>query len=273
MSLGAAIAFFTTFSLAPVLLAAIAVAGLAFGREAAQGAIVSELGSLVGQKGASTIEGMIATAGDLGSGALGTVVGIATFLLAATGAIVELQDDLNIIWKAKALETHGVADFLRSRLVSIAFILGVGFLLLVSLVVDAGLSAFGSYLEAEFSGAAMILGVLNSVVSFGVAVLFFAMIFRLLPAVDLTWRDVGMGAMVTALLFTAGKFLIGSYLGQSNVASGYGAASSVVTLLLWVYYSALILLFGAEFTKAFAADHGSAAGREAAMRGQKSVNA
>jgi membrane protein len=261
MSLGAAIAFFTVFSLAPILLAAIAVAGLAFGREAAQGALVSELGGLVGDDGAATIEAMIASASDVGSGVVGTAVGITTFLLVATGAVVELQDDLNIIWKVKPAETYGVMDFLRTRLLSLGFILGIGFLLLVSLIIDAGLSSFGSYLEAEFSGAAVILGALNSLVSFAVAVLLFGMIFKILPAVDLTWRDVAIGAVVTALLFTVGKFLIGVYLGRSNVASSYGAAASLITILLWVYYSSLILLFGAEFTKVFANAYGSHAGR------------
>ncbi len=260
MSLGAAIAFFTAFSLAPILFAAIAVAGLAFGRDEAQGALVSEFGTLVGDKGAATVETMIANAGDVGSGVFGTMVGTVTFLLIATGAIVELQDDLNIIWKAQAPATHGLMNFLRSRLISVAFILGIAFLLLVSLVIDAGVSSFGGYLEAQFSGVAFIISTLNGAVSFAIAVLFFAMIFKLLPAVDLTWRDVAMGAVVTALLFTFGKSLIGIYLGQSNVASAYGTAGSIITVLLWVYYSSLILLFGAEFTKVYARSHGSQVG-------------
>jgi membrane protein len=269
MSLGAAIAFFTIFSLAPILLAAIAVAGLAFGREAAQGALVSELGTFTGKEGGAAIEAMIVSASDVGSGVVGTIIGIATFLVVATGAVVELQDDLNLIWKAKPPESYGVIDFLRTRFLSIAFILGIGFLLLVSLIIDAGLSSFGGYLEAAFSGAALILSALNSIVSFGVAVLLFGMIFKILPAVDLTWRDVAIGAVVTALLFTVGKVLIGFYLGQSNVASSYGAAGSMITILLWVYYSSLILLFGAEFTKAFAESHGSRAGRDRPSRAQQ----
>jgi membrane protein len=264
MSLGAAIAFFTVFSLAPILLAAIAVAGLAFGREAAQGALVSELAALVGDNGAATIEAMIASASDVGSGVVGTAIGITTFLLVATGAVVELQDDLNIIWKAKPADTYGVVDFLRTRLLSMAFILGIGFILLVSLIIDAGLSSFGNYLEAAFSGAAVVLSALNSLFSFAVAVLLFAMIFKILPAEDLTWRDVAVGAVVTALLFTAGKLLIGFYLGRSDLASSYGAAASLITILLWIYYSSLILLFGAEFTKVFANAYGSHAGRKGA---------
>jgi len=257
MSLGASIAFFTVFSLAPMLLAAIAVAGLAFGREAAQGAIVGELGGLIGTKEASALEALIAGASNVGSGIIGTSVGIATFLLLVTGAVVELQDDLNIIWKAKPPASYGVMDFVRTRLVSFALVLGIGFLLLVSLVIDTGLTAVGHYLEANFSGATIILRFLNNLVSFAVAAVLFAMIFKILPAVDITWNDVFTGALVTALLFTFGKFLIGYYLGKSNVASAYGAAASIITILLWIYYSSLILLFGAEFTKAYAESRGS----------------
>jgi len=257
MSLGASIAFFTVFSLAPMLLAAIAVAGLAFGREAAQGAIVSELGGMIGTNEASTLETMIASARNVGSGIVGTTIGIITFLLLVTGAVIELQDDLNIIWKAKQPASSGIVSFLRTRLISFALVLGIGFLLLVSLVVDAGLSAISAYLEANFSGATVILRFLNSLVAFVIAVLLFAMIFKLLPNVDITWGDVWTGSLVTALLFTIGKFLIGYYLGKSNIASSYGAAASIITILLWIYYSSLILLFGAEFTKVYAERHGS----------------
>jgi membrane protein len=257
MSLGASIAFFTVFSLAPMLLAAIAVAGLVFGREAAQGAIVAELGGLIGTNEASALETMIASASNVGSGILGTAIGIVTFLLLVTGAVVELQDNLNIIWKAKLPASYGILDFIRTRLVGFALVLGIGFLLLVSLVIDTGLTAVGHYLEANFSGATIILRFLNSLVAFAVATLLFAMMFKLLPAVDLRWSDVWTGSLVTALLFTIGKFLIGYYLGKSNVASSYGAAASIITILLWIYYSSLILLFGAEFTKAYAESRGS----------------
>ena len=260
MSLGASIAFFTVFSLAPMLLAAIAVAGLVFGREAAQGAIVAELGGLVGETGAKAIEAMIASASNIGSGVIGTMVGIITFVLVSTGAFVELQDDLNLIWKVKPRESSGVTVFLRTRILSLALVVGIGFLLLVSLILDAGLTALGSYLEAGFSGASVILQILNSAAAFAVAVLLFAMIFKILPDVDLTWRDVGTGAVITGVLFTVGKFLIGLYLGMSTIASSFGAAASIITILLWVYYSSLILLYGAEFTKVYAESHGSRAG-------------
>jgi membrane protein len=230
MSLGAAIAFFTVFSLAPILLAAIAVAGLAFGREAAQGALVDELSGLIGEQGGVGIETMIASASNVGSGIIGTTIGIATFLFVATGAIVELQDDLNIIWKAPLPESYGVMDFIRTRLLSLSLVTGMGFLLLVSLVIDSGLSALGSYLEAAFSGAAVILWLLNNVVAFCIATLLFGMIFKILPSVDLTWRDVARGAVLTALLFTFGKFAIGTYLGMSNTPSSYGAAASIITI-------------------------------------------
>ena len=260
MSLGASIAFFTVFSLAPMLLAAIAVAGLVFGREAAQGAIVAELGGLVGETGAKAIEAMIASASNIGSGVIGTMVGIITFVLVSTGAFVELQDDLNLIWKVKPRESSGVTVFLRTRILSLALVVGIGFLLLVSLILDAGLTALGSYLEAGFSGASVILQILNSAAAFAVAVLLFAMIFKILPDVDLTWRDVGTGAVITGVLFTVGKFLIGLYLGMSTIASSFGAAASIITILLWVYYLSLILLYGAEFTKVYAESHGSRAG-------------
>jgi len=259
MSLGAAIAFFTVFSLAPMLLVAIAVAGLAFGREAAQGAIVDELGGLIGGQTGAALEGMIVSAGNFESGVVGLFVGVATFLFLATGAVIELQDNLNIIWKVKPPQSYGVAAFIQTRILSLTLIVGFGFLLMVSLVLDAGLTRLGVYLESGFAGASAILRILNTAVGFAIAVLLFAMIFKILPAVELTWRDVWMGAIVTAILFTAGKFAIGYYIGKSGVASAYGAAGSIVTILLWIYYSSLILLFGAEFTKAYAKSRGSRA--------------
>jgi len=200
---------------------------------------------------------MLASAADVGSGIVGTTIGVLTFVVLVTGAVIELQDDLNIIWKAQPQTSYGFTDFIRTRVLSLALVLGIGFLLLVSLVIDTALSALGSYLEARFSGATVILWVLNNAFALAAATGLFAMIFKILPNVDLTWRDVATGALTTALLFTAGKFLIGLYLGQSNIASSYGAAASVMTIMLWVYYSSMILLFGAEFTKAYAESRGS----------------
>ena len=257
MSLGAAIAFYTVFSLAPMLLAAIAVAGLVFGREAAQGAVVAEIGGLIGTKEATAIEAMIASAGNVGSGIVGTVIGGLTFLLVATGAFVELQDDLNLIWKVPPPERSGIAVFFRTRLLSLALVIAIGFLLLVSLTVDAGLSAVQTYLASALPGFAILLGFTNFVISLAVATLLFALIFKILPDVELSWHDVWFGALTTAILFALGKFLIGFYLGKSGVASSYGAAASVITILLWVFYSSQILLFGAELTKAYAERRGT----------------
>ena len=230
-----------------------------FGREAAQGAIVDELGGLIGGQTGAALEGMIVSAGNFESGVVGLFVGVATFLFLATGAVIELQDNLNIIWKVKPPQSYGVAAFIQTRILSLTLIVGFGFLLMVSLVLDAGLTRLGVYLESGFAGASAILRILNTAVGFAIAVLLFAMIFKILPAVELTWRDVWMGAIVTAILFTAGKFAIGYYIGKSGVASAYGAAGSIVTILLWIYYSSLILLFGAEFTKAYAKSRGSRA--------------
>lgn len=261
MSLGAAISYFTLFSLAPMLLVAVSVAGLVFGRDAAQGAVVGELSGLLGNDAAQGIEAMIASANDFGSGVIGTAIGVFTFLVLATGALGELQDDLNLIWKAEPVVT-GVRGFLRTRVISLALIIGVGFLLLVSLVLDAGLSAGRTYLEGSFPDALAVLGVVNGLISLLVAVLLFAMIFKVLPAVPLGWKDVALGALVTGILFTIGKTLIGLYIGRSAIASSYGAAASIITILLWIYYSSLILLFGAEFTKAYAETHGTRAPKE-----------
>lgn len=259
LSLGAAIAFYTVFSLAPMLLAIIAVAGLVFGREAAQGAIVAQIGGLIGVKEAEAIQAMIASASDFGSGVLGITIGIITFLLVATGAFVELQDDLNLIWKAKPSEASGVVFFIKSRLLSLAMLAAIGFLLLVSLSVDAALSAISSYLNETLPLASVVLQALNFFFALTVATFFFAVIFKFLPDVPIAWRDTWVGAFVTAALFTSGKFLIGLYLGRSGVASSYGAAASIITILLWVYYSSQILLFGAEFTKAYSERHGGRA--------------
>jgi membrane protein len=253
LSLGAAISFYTIFSLAPVLLIVVSVAGLFFGREAAQGAIVAEIGGMAGAEPAAAVEAMIAGASDVGTSVIGTTIGIVTFFFLATGAFVELQDDLNIIWKVEP-KASGVLALLRTRLLSLALVLSIGFLLLISLVLDAGLTAATGYVEQALPHSGAIVSTLNFALSLVMAILLFALIFKILPDADIAWRDVGTGAVITGVLFALGKLLIGYYLGQSGVASSYGAAASLVTLLLWVYYSSQILLFGAEFTKAYA-DH------------------
>ncbi|HEX2018759.1 MAG TPA: YihY/virulence factor BrkB family protein [Aurantimonas sp.] len=253
LSLGAAISFYTIFSLAPVLLIVVSVAGLFFGREAAQGAIVAEIGGMAGAEPAAAVEAMIAGASDVGTSVIGTTIGIVTFFFLATGAFVELQDDLNIIWKVEP-KASGVLALLRTRLLSLALVLSIGFLLLISLVLDAGLTAATGYVEQALPHSGAVVSTLNFALSLVMAILLFALIFKILPDADIAWRDVGTGAVITGVLFALGKLLIGYYLGQSGVASSYGAAASLVTLLLWVYYSSQILLFGAEFTKAYA-DH------------------
>ena len=256
MSLGASISFFTVFSLAPMLLAAISVAGLVFGHDAAQGAVVGELGGLLGEEAAEALEAMIVSARDIGSGIIGTTVGVLAFLVLATGAFVEIQDSLNLIWKAPP-SSGGVWTFVRNRILSLGLVVGIGFLLLVSLIIDAGAVAVGSYLQASLAGELAVLGILNSAFTLVIAFLLFAMIFKVLPSVRLAWQDVWTGALVTGVSFTLGKFLIGYYVGRSGIASSYGAAASLITILLWIYYSSLILLFGAEFTKAYAENKGS----------------
>lgn len=262
ISLGAAISYFTVFSLAPVLLAAISVAGFLFGREAARGAVVGELGGMLGNESATAIETMIASADDFGPGVVATLVGAVTFLILATGVFMELRNALNQIWKVQP-SNPGIVGFLRTRLISLALVLGIGFLLLVSLVIDAAVTATGTYLESNLSEGFAVLGFLNNVVGLLIAILLFAMIYKILPAARLAWRDVWIGAIVTGLLFTLGKFLIGFYIGRSGIASSYGAAASIITILLWIYYSCLILLFGAEFTKAYAETYGSRARSQA----------
>jgi membrane protein len=254
MSLGASIAYYTVFSLAPMLLAVIAVAGLVFGREAAQAALVEEISALAGPNAAEAIRSMLASASDFGSGVIGTVVGVVTFLVLATGALFELQDDLNIIFRVERAAPSGVLAFLRTRLFSLALIVAIGFLLLVSLVIDAALTAAGQYVAGAWP---LLLRAVNHVVSLAATTALFALMFKLLPAANLAWREVGVGAFVTAILFTLGKLAIGYYLGKSDLASTYGAAASIITILLWIYYSSQILLFGAEFTRAYAARRGA----------------
>jgi membrane protein len=257
LSMGAAIAYYTIFSLAPVLLVVTAIAGLVFGPEAARGAIVRELGGLIGERAAEAVEAMIQSASNIGSGILSTAVGVLTFLLLLTGALVELQDDLNQIWKVKPAERSTLWTFIRSRLLSLALVVAFGFVLMVSLALDAALTALGSYPAGFLPSLPAILRAANFILSLVVTTMLFALIFKVLPDVDLAWRDVWAGAVVTALLFAVGKLLIGLYIGKSGVASAYGAAGSIVLILLWVYYSSQILLFGAELTKAFAERHGS----------------
>jgi membrane protein len=252
MSMGASIAFFATSSLAPMLLLVISISGLVLGEEAARGAIVREIGGLVGQDRAAVLEQMVQSASDTGSGIVGTIVGIVTVLILSTGALVELQDSLNVVWRAKPPpERSGILNFLRTRLLSFAMILTIGFLLLVSLVFDAAVGALGR-MFGDLIGAAVLLAVLNLLLALAMTFALVAFIFKFLPDTSVAWRDVWFGALVTSVLFAIGKFAIGAYIGSSGLASTYGAAASLIAVLLWIYYSSLIVLFGAELTRVHA---------------------
>ena len=256
LQLGAALAYYTLFSIAPMLLVVIAVAGLVFGREAVQGQLDNQIQGLVGVQGADAIQAMVANAGRHEGGIWATVIAFATILFGATGVFTQLQTSLNHIFDVKAKPGQGLKGLLRARAAAFGMLLGIGFLLLVSLVISAGLSAAGNYLLGLMPGAEFVLQALNFVISLGVVTVLFAMLYRFLPDVKIAWRDVWFGAAVTALLFTIGKFLIGLYLGNSSVASVYGAAGSLVVVLLWAYYSSQILFFGAELTEVWARRRG-----------------
>ena len=256
-ALAAALAYYTLFSIAPLLIIAIAVAGLVFGQEAAHGAIQAQLRGLIGEPGATVVQDMVASASKPESGVLATLVGLAVLAFAATGVFVQLQDALNAIWKAPRRQMSGLLSFLRQRLLSFAMVLGIGFLLLVSLVVSAGLAAAGTFLVGLLPAWEALLQAVNVGISFAVITLLFAMIYKVLPDTRVAWSDVWIGAAVTSLLFGLGKLGIGLYLGKSSVASAYGAAGSFAVLLLWVYYSSQLLFLGAEFTQVYARWHGS----------------
>ncbi|RFC63156.1 YihY/virulence factor BrkB family protein [Fulvimarina endophytica] len=257
LSLGAAISFYALFSIGPVLLASVTIAGFFFGQEAARGAVVAEADGLIGTSAAAALDSMLGAATHFGSSPLSIAFGMTMFFILATGAIVELQDDLNIIFKA---HPKG-GDFwviVRSRLISAAMVLTLGFLLLISLVLDAGLTAVSNYLLDRFDSMQPLIVFLKMMLSLSVETMLFAAIFRLLPEKRLEWPTVLAGALLTAVLFEIGKFLIGAYISQSGVVTTYGSAASLVTILLWIFYSCQIFLFGAEFTWALARERGSA---------------
>lgn len=258
LDLGAALAYYTIFSLAPLLLIVTAVAGLVWQRDAVQGQLVGQIQGVVGQQGAEAIQTMIANAGKHGgSGVIATIIGLVTILFGATGVFVQLQSAMDRVWNVEPRPGKGLWGFVRTRILSFGMVLGIGFLLLVSLVVATAVTAFSTWATGIMPGAKVLIEGLTFLVSFGVITLLFAMIFKVLPDVKIAWRDVWVGAVVTALLFTIGKFLIGLYLAKSSVASTYGAAGSLVVLLLWIYYSSQILFLGAEFTQVYATRYGS----------------
>lgn len=259
-SMGAAIAYYTVFSIAPLLLLVIAVAGLAFGRDAVQGEIMSQMQGLMGREGAVAVEALLKSANEPATSVMATVVSVALLLFGATTVFAEVQNSLDRIWHVPAERRPGGAwGFIRTRLLSFGLILGLAFLLLVSLVASAAVAALGTWWGAYFEGAEALLHALNLLLSWFVAAALFAMIYKLMPRTPIAWRDVWIGAIVTAVLFEIGKFAIGLYLGKSGVTSAFGAAGSLAVLLIWVYFSAQIFLLGAEFTRAYAATHGSTA--------------
>jgi membrane protein len=255
--LGASLAYYTLFSLAPMLIVAIAIAGFFFGEEAARGQIVGQLQGLVGVEGGKLIESLLVSVSKPSHGIIATIIGVVTFIVGATSAFVELQSALNTVWEVQTKPGRGVKGLLRDRLLSFGMLLGVGFLLLVSLVLSAALTAVSTFMGSRLPGYVYLAQGLNLVLSIGVVTVLFAMIYKVLPDVKLAWRDVWVGAFATSVLFTLGKYLIGLYLGTSSVGSTYGAAGSVVVLLVWVYYSTQILLLGAEFTQVYAERYGA----------------
>jgi membrane protein len=257
LSLGAALAYYTIFSIAPLLVLVIAIAGLVFGQAAAQGEIVAQIGGLVGPSGAQTIEDMVARASRPAAGVLATLASLGTMALGASGVFGQLQQALNRIWDVQAPRRAGWRGHVARRAAAFGMILGIGFLLLASLVLSAALAALHGLIARHLPVLARLLPPLELALSFGVVTALFAMTFKLLPDVEMPWRDVWLGAAVTALLFTVGKTLIALYLGRAGVTSVYGAAGSLVLLLLWVYYSAQILLLGAEFTEVWSRRYGS----------------
>jgi membrane protein len=250
--LGAALSFYTVFAMPPLFMIAIFIASLVFNPNSVQTQMFSEVGGLIGKKSAEAIHAAMAAQYQANKGLVASSIAVVTLILTATGLFIELQDALNTIWRVEAKPGHGVLGFIRIRLMSFAMVVGIGFLLLVSLIVSAGLAAATKYISGLLPGVGVVSVIASDVVSFAVITVLFAMIFKVLPDVRIAWRDVWIGGVVTSLLFTGGKFLLGWYLGRSTTISAYGAAGSVVLILLWVYYSAQILFFGAEITKVHA---------------------
>ncbi|MEJ7688848.1 MAG: YihY/virulence factor BrkB family protein [Variovorax sp.] len=263
-SMGAAISYYTIFSLAPLLVIVIAIAGALFGREAAQGQIVTQISGMVGKEGASAVEAMLVSASEPDKGLIAGLISVVVLLIGATTVFAELQSALDRIWHVpEKQKPSGVWAVLRARVLSFGLILGLAFLLIVSLMVSAGLSAFGTWFGGLMPGSEALLQAASIAISLCILTLLFAMIFKLMPTAAISWRDVWVGAFVTAVLFEIGKFLIGLYLGKSGVNESFAAAGSLVVLVAWVYYAAQIFLLGAEFTKVYADEHGSVAGTNA----------
>jgi membrane protein len=256
--LGAALAYYSVFSMGPLLLIVSSIAGLFFGADAVRGSLTGQFRSLLGDTGSKAVEAMLAGASSEHSGLLAGVTGVVLLLVAALGVVVQLKDAMNTIWNVDEPKEAGIGWYMRSYLVSFAGILGLGFLLAISLVISAGLAAFSSWAG---TAATLIGETLNFIVSLVILTVLFAMLFKWFPDTEIAWRDVLPGAATTALLFNLGKFAIGWYIGTQGLESTYGAAASIVVLLIWVYYTAQIVLFGAELTHAYATEIGSCRNR------------
>ncbi len=248
--MAAALAFYSSFALAPILFIAIWVAGLVFGQVAARGEVVGQIQGLVGEDSARAVEDVLRKVNQPKDNILASILGILALLFGASGVFAELQDSLNVVWKVEKKEGRGIWGTLKDRFLSLTMVLGIGFLLLVSLVASAGLAALGAWVGGENAG--FLLKALSFVFSFAVVTTLFSMMFRFLPDARTPWKEAFVGGSITALLFTLGKFAIGAYLGHGSVSTTYGAAGAFLLVLLWVYYSSQILFLGAEFTKAFA---------------------
>jgi len=255
--LAAALAYYTVFSIAPLLIIVIAIAGSVFGEEAARGQIVGQIQGLVGRSGAEVIETAIENANKPATGTIASIISVIALLFGASGVFGQLRDALNTIWEVAPKPGINVKGFIRQNFLSFSMVLGIGFLLLVSLVVSAVLAGLSTFLSNLLPGIDFLWQIANFAISFGVITLLFAMIYKFLPDVKITWSDVWIGAAITSLLFTIGKTLLGLYLGNGSFGSTYGAAGSLVVILAWVYYAAQILFFGAEFTQVYARKYGS----------------
>ncbi|MBD2410949.1 ribonuclease BN [Nostoc calcicola FACHB-389] len=255
--LAAALAYYTIFSIAPLLIIVIAIAGAVYGEEAARGEIVRQIQGLVGPDGAEFIQTAIQNANKPQTGVMASVISIVVLLLGATGLFTELQDSLNTIWEVKPKPGRGVTNIIRLRFLSFAMVLGIGFLLLVSLVISTVLAALATYFSNLIPGVDFLWQILNFIISFAITTFLFGLIFKVLPDVKIAWSDVLIGAILTSFLFSIGRFLLGQYLGNGSFGSTYGAAGSLVVILAWVNYAAQILFFGAEFTQVYSRRHGS----------------
>jgi len=255
--LGAALSYYTIFSLAPLLVLVISIAGLVFGQKAAEGRLLDQLSQVVGTDAGVALQSMVAKAGQHRGGIIATIISIAVLMVGATGVVIELQDALNTVWKVVPKPGRGIKGLIRDRLLSIGIVLAFGFLFIVSLVASSALAAVGHVMSRWLPGWVILGYVLNYGVSFGVIGVMLAMIFKILPDVKMAWKDVWLGAAVTSALFHLGKFLIGLYVGKASVGSTFGAAGSLAVLLVWIYYSTQLVLMGAEFTRAYANQFGS----------------